>query len=257
MGKEKNIIKFYHNANVEIVHGRSIHNFPRHSHIAFCIGLVEKGELKLDIEGKEYFLKKNDVYIIPPHTEHKISSVNQTEYGYKVLCLRNYIPYKNNNFTLDKYVYQGDKAAFEISKLFINVNAADYIQLEQDIKQFFTENIKIEFKSNCSKDVTSAIDYIKDNLEEPFNLEKISVFSHLSKYHFVRLFKKHMGVAPYQFYMQEKVKKVKQELLKNETPVDLAYNLNFSDQSHLNNIFKRYVGITPLQYKASYKEEHS
>ncbi|MGE5627922.1 MAG: AraC family transcriptional regulator [Solirubrobacterales bacterium] len=254
MGKEKNIINFYHNGNIEIVHGRSIHDFPKHSHFAFCIGLVEQGELKLDIEGKEYFLKENDVYFVPPLTEHKISSVNNEEYEYTVLCLNNELGEKYCKLSLNKYVNQGGSAGFRISAIISKFqNTCNNVEFAEDIKKFLGEHIEMNNQASLNTEFLSISAYIKAHLEEPFNLNKISAYTHLSKYHLVRLFKKHMGVAPYQFYMQEKVKKVKQGLLTKETPVDLAYHFNFSDQSHLNNIFKRYVGITPLQFKSSYK----
>lgn len=256
MEKEKNVISFYHHTNIEIVRGKSIHSFPKHSHNAFCIGLVEKGEMLLDLKGEEYLLEKNDVYFIPPFTEHKISPVNKTEYGYAVLCLHNDLIEQFCNFLFYKCVYKGDKTGLKFSNLIIRFyNTDNYLQLEEDVKQYLAENIKTDCILACNTIVLSAASFIKEQVEEPFNLQKISEYTHISKYHLLRLFKTHMGVAPYQFYIQEKVKKVKQGLLKDETPVKLAYNLNFSDQSHLCNTFKRYVGLTPLQFKASYRED--
>lgn len=261
LDKEKNIISFYHQSNIEIVQGKSFHNFPKHSHNAFCIGIVTDGKIQLNLKEQEYLLEKNNVYFIPPFIEHKILSINKMQYGYTVICLNNDFIERYNNVLLHKYVNKDEKVGMRIlniCKRFDNTN--NYKQLENDIKQFLEENIEIvcnSIQQIHNTVVLSAVSLIKEHLEESFDLQKISDYTHISKYHLLRLFKKQMGVAPYQFYIQEKVKKIKQGLLKNQTPVDLAYNLNFSDQSHLCNTFKKYVGLTPIQFKKSYKEDNN
>jgi AraC-like DNA-binding protein len=62
-----------------------------------------------------------------------------------------------------------------------------------------------------------------------------------------------MGVTPYQFYIQEKIKQIRKGLLKQQPISDLVFNFKFSDESHLCNTFKKHIGITPMQFKDSYK----
>jgi len=261
LDKEKNKISFYHQNNIEIVQGISFHNFPKHCHNAFCIGIVTDGKIQFNLKNQEYILEKNDVYFIPPFVEHKIVSINKMQYAYTVICLNNDFIERYNNVLLDKYVNKDEKVGMrilDICKRFENTN--NYKQLENDTKQFLesnTEIVCIPIKQIHNTVVLLAVSFIKDHLEESFDLEKLSGYTHISKYHLLRLFKKQMGVAPHQFYIQEKVKKIKQGLLKNKTPVDLAYNLKFSDQSHLCNTFKKYVGLTPIQFKKSYKEDNN
>ena len=258
LNKEINRISFYHEKNIEIVRGESIHSFPKHSHNAFCIGIVTDGKILLNIKEQEYIIEKNNIYFIPPFTEHKIISIDKKEYCYTVICLCNYFTQSHINILLDKYICRDEQVGTEILNICERFDSTnDYKQLEKDIKQFLVMNLKSIGNSNqeINNRVLSAADFIKEHLDEPFDLNKISDYTHLSKYHLLRLFKKEMGVAPYQFYMQEKIKKVKQGLLKGENPVNLAYNYNFSDQSHLSNTFKKYMGLTILQFKKSYKGE--
>lgn len=257
--KEKNKISFHHQSNIEIVQGKSSHNFPKHSHNAFCIGIVTGGKIQLNLKEQEYLLEKNNVYFIPSFIEHKISAVNKMQYEYTVICLNNDFIERYNNVLLHKYISKDENVGIKVLDICENFyDTNNYKQLENDIKQFLDENIQIVLSYNKQIHntlVLSVVRLIKSHLEESFDLEKISNYTHISKYHLLRIFKKQMGVTPYQFYIQEKVKKIKQGLLKNQTPVDLAYNLNFSDQSHLCNTFKKYVGLTPIQFKKSYKED--
>ncbi|WP_411679546.1 AraC family transcriptional regulator [Clostridium thailandense] len=259
MVKEKNKINFYRKINIEIVQGKSFHNFPKHSHNSFCIGIVMDGKIRLNFKGQEYLLEKNNVYFIPPFVDHKIETINKMQYEYTVICFNNDFIEQYNNILLYKYVYRDEKVGLKILNILKRFDSTDnYLQLENDIKQFWRENIQ-KFSSSVkpiyNPEVILAVNFIKEHLEESFDLNKISDYTHISKYHLLRLFEKQMGVAPYHFYIQEKVKKIRQELLKNQTPANLAYNLNFSDQSHLCNTFKKYIGLTPIQFKKSYKED--
>lgn len=261
LNKEKNKIIFYHKKNIDIVQGNSEHSFPKHSHNAFCIGIVTKGKIKLILEEQEHVLEKNNTYFIPPFTEHTIKSVDNMEYGYTVVCLHNDFIGQYNNALLLKYVYKDEKIGMkflDICQRFYGTN--EWQQLENELKQFLLEHTKLVSnlkRQMHNEEILSAVNFINNHLKEPFSLQKISDCTHISKYHLLRLFKKKMGVTPYQFYIQEKVRKVKQGLLKGQPTVNLASDLNFSDQSHLCNIFKKYVGVTPLQFKISYKEDNN
>jgi AraC-like DNA-binding protein len=100
--------------------------------------------------------------------------------------------------------------------------------------------------------IDKAANLITDSLDKPFDLEALATEVHISKFYLSRIFKKQFGVTPLQFYTQAKVKKVRQELLKEQQPALLAYDLGFVDQSHLCNTFKKYLGVSPLQFKNNY-----
>ncbi|MFZ5969628.1 MAG: helix-turn-helix transcriptional regulator [Bacillota bacterium] len=208
---------------------------------------------------QEYILEENSVYFIPPLTEHTIISINNMQYGYTVICLHNDSAAQYTNALLDKYVYKDKELAMRILDIGRRFNDTNDLQrLENEINQLLIKNVEIVCsftKQMHNETVLSAVSFINEHLDEPFDLKKMSDHTYISKYHLIRLFKKKMGVAPYQFYIQEKIKKIRQGLLKGQPIVDLACNLNFSDQSHLCNTFKKHVGLTPIQFKKNYKED--
>lgn len=85
-----------------------------------------------------------------------------------------------------------------------------------------------------------------------FDIYSLSKFLSLSKYHLIREFKKKFGLSPYQYYLNCRIKKVRQGLLSHHSLPDLAYSLGFSHQSHMCNDFKKYMGISPSDYQKSY-----
>ena len=123
-------------------------------------------------------------------------------------------------------------------------------------------NDRFSYKVICFKNFTNrkgfdspvfcAKSYI-ENVTNDFDIDSLSRAVHISKYHLDRIFKEQIGITPYQFYINDRIKKIRQGLQTHLPLSDMVYDLNFSDQSHLCNIFKKHVGISPTQYARSYQ----
>lgn len=93
-------------------------------------------------------------------------------------------------------------------------------------------------------------EYINKNIESDISIDDLANLCKLSKFYFLKEFKKASGITPYQYIIKLKLEKAK-ELLKNERIIDITYQLGFSDQSHFTNSFKKYFGYPPGEYKSS------
>lgn len=94
------------------------------------------------------------------------------------------------------------------------------------------------------------IDYIKDNLEGNITLEEVAASVELSPYHFARLFKQSIGLAPYQYITECRIKRAKQLLANDELSyAEISYQLGFATQSHFIKVFRKYAGLTPKAYR--------
>ena len=98
--------------------------------------------------------------------------------------------------------------------------------------------------------VSSAKAHIK-TAGQAFNIDALSKTVYTSKSHLDRMFKEQVGITPYQYYIGDRVKKIKQGIRDHISLPDLVFDLSFSDQSHLCNTFKKHMGITPTQYAGS------
>ena len=133
--------------------------------------------------------------------------------------------------------------------------------IEDGCEERFLDSIAEYIYAGADKDCRPAADardkeffmqgeaYIKSHLTEKFDLDELSSYVHVSKYHFIRIFKKYAGVTPNQYYNPAKLFKVKQKLRENEKESDVAADLNFPDQSYLCNMFKRHMGISMRDFK--------
>jgi AraC family transcriptional regulator len=63
------------------------------------------------------------------------------------------------------------------------------------------------------------IDYIQANLDQKLSLEAIAQHLNMSVYHFCHLFKQSVGIAPYQYVLQQRVERAKHLLKDKESAI--------------------------------------
>ncbi|MBE0404609.1 AraC family transcriptional regulator [Halomonas citrativorans] len=94
-----------------------------------------------------------------------------------------------------------------------------------------------------------AKEYIHAHLDTDLSLEAISQAAHLSKFHFLRLFRQQLGITPYQYVINCRVNAACSALEKGAPLSEVTFRYGFTDLSHFNRRFKRIYGLTPHQYQ--------
>lgn len=251
----KNKIVFYEKDSIEILFAHSDHNFPLHSHECFCFGIVEEGSVTFTIHGIRKILQPGMAYLIPSNIGVMIQA--EEPYRYITICMKNKWKEQLKCFEFNDYFLTN------LSSKAVHKLCADYIQngsSEQFIKSItnlmqpvIANNTKQYKEKAMSGIVDAAGKYIREHAHEKFNLDVLADTIHVSKYYLVKLFKKEMGVTPNQYYIQAKMYLAKKSIIDYTKEVDLAMELNFNDQSHLCNLFKRQMGISLQDYKKSFQ----
>ncbi|MBD1909798.1 MULTISPECIES: AraC family transcriptional regulator [unclassified Leptolyngbya] len=120
-----------------------------------------------------------------------------------------------------------------------------------------THPIKVTAKGLPKYKLQQAIAYIEAHLGEEISLEAIANHLNMSQYYFCHLFKKSMGVSPYQYVLQQRINKAK-HLLKHQKSVitDVALECGFANQTHFTKHFRKLTGITPRSYREQYSFTH-
>ena len=95
-------------------------------------------------------------------------------------------------------------------------------------------------------------DYIEAHLDDDLSLTVLADIACLSAYHFSRSFKEAAGVGPQRYVIQRRLQRAKTLLRWSHQPLALiAQEAGFADQSHLNSIFRREMGVTPGRFRAA------
>ncbi|GKH55809.1 hypothetical protein CE91St58_31940 [Lachnospiraceae bacterium] len=102
---------------------------------------------------------------------------------------------------------------------------------------------------------TSLVSGLKQRIEKcpesKFSVEEMARAAFTSKYHFIRSFKKEVGLTPHQFQIQNRIRKAQRLMNRTKTITEVALNTGFCDQSHFIKQFEKMVGLTPTAYKMS------
>ncbi len=90
------------------------------------------------------------------------------------------------------------------------------------------------------------------NIEEHFSIQKFLVEKIFKDYSSIsKLFSEVEGITIEQFFILQKIEKIKEWLIYNELPLSqLAFKLGYSSSQHLSNQFKKLTGMTPTQFKS-------
>ena len=110
--------------------------------------------------------------------------------------------------------------------------------------------------SKCNHLEKNGIDkvatFIAENYDGEFSMEELAGLVHLSPYHFIRVFKSYTGKTPYQFFLDERIKKAKELLRYNKYSItEVCFLCNFKNTIHFASVFKRKVGMLPSAYRKS------
>jgi AraC family transcriptional regulator len=93
-------------------------------------------------------------------------------------------------------------------------------------------------------------DYIHNHIDRDLKLTELSAIVQISSYHFLRLFKKSLGITPHQYILQKRIDRAKYLLKSSSLDIsEIALRVGFCDSSHLTRCFKSILGKTPNQWR--------
>jgi two-component system response regulator YesN len=95
-----------------------------------------------------------------------------------------------------------------------------------------------------------AVEYLHDHYHEPITLNEVAEHTLVSTYYISRMFKKEMGRNFVDYLNELRVEKAK-ELLKDVRfkTYEVAEKVGIPDAHYFSRLFKKYVGMTPTEYR--------
>ncbi len=84
----------------------------------------------------------------------------------------------------------------------------------------------------------------------PLDLDEISKQACLSRYHFLRLFRKAFATTPHQYLIHRRIEKAKELLRSRRISVtDVCFEVGFQSLGSFSSLFRRCVGDAPVNYR--------
>ena len=189
----------------------------------------------------------------------KLQFIEDRSLGIEVVSLENvtisYPPHTHVDHYVFGIVTQG-KILIDIADQSYECSQGEYFSVLPDIRHSIKPlSETYSMITTClpkSDDISKELDIIKreiiGNPELELGIEQLSQKVNISSYHMIRKFADENGLTPHKFQMQCRVRKAQQLLREGYKVVDVAQMVGFCDQSHLDRVFKKQVGISPEQY---------
>jgi len=102
---------------------------------------------------------------------------------------------------------------------------------------------------DLTKQIKAAKLYIDTHFSDEINLEKIAGKALVSKFHFIRVFKKYYGRTPHQYLQEVRIEMAKKILLKGKSIDEVCNAIGFKSKTSFISLFRKMTGVTPLAYQ--------
>lgn len=120
-------------------------------------------------------------------------------------------------------------------------------------KMLFTTSFNHESVSDTSTFLDDAIGYMNDHLSDQITLEDIAAHSHMTKYHFDRIFLKRTGLSPWNYFTKLRIEHAAHLLITTEkTVTEIAPECGYLNVNYFHKVFRKYVGMSAMAFRKNY-----
>ena len=224
-----------------------------------------EGDGKVCIDTEEFRVNAGDIIVVNSNLIHQISIHTKVKYYYLI---------PDKDFLEDNEIFLADlcfvtkitdKKAEEYYKAIIDASASlgDFkIPLTRaavlSLVSYLGQNYTIQKQNNSTAKyneyIKKTIDYIERNISENFTVESLSVMVGISKYHFMREFKRITNHSVVEYINMRRCNRA-QIMLKDKdiSITEICDKCGFESTSYFSRVFKKYIGVSPKQFRTLIK----
>ena len=247
-----------------------------HHHIEYEIFYIDSGSVEFGIEESVTTAHAGDVIFMHPGTNHYVKKLEDTSYHYYAMVFDSSVLGNQGDtvrstlesirissfIKLPEQILEKLRQAAEKEKLqtfgheiLVKSVLFDIIAYVLDTHQYveIRDNLRIEHGHSVNAiDVT--LSYIREHYRENISLDDVLKITSYSKSHFIRLFKKNVGMNLTDYINKYRIEKSCLDLIytsKNVT--EIATENGFNTVQYFSKTFKTYMKCTPKQYQRNGK----
>lgn len=251
-----------------------------HHHNSHEMIYVEEGTVNFVINNREYTVKENSLIFISNFESHEFKVLSypykryfiliRPEYFHSVIdepILASIFKQRPEHFRhvikikeYDGFVYKKIKnmymeakmeKEFKKSLLGSQLNIL-FVMLYRNYKNSFPVTVL----DNAMKTIVEIQRYVDENLLNKITLKDIAMKFYMDMYYLSHLFKKVTGFNFKEYLILQRISKARELLAGSNDNVTLvALNSGFNNVNHFIRIFKKYEGITPYQYRKTFRNK--
>ena len=231
-------------------------NSKRLNRPAWAIVIKYEGETVYNSGGKNYISNINNIVILPKGCNY---NWHCTESGH--FSIIEFDCPKSSTQILSFNISNPETLLNAIKKIEANHTLKPYAYTLEELKALYDILLsllrttdKSYLPSYKENKILPAINYIAKNYNKKISNEDLSAVTGLSTVYFRKIFKEVMGISPINYLQSVKMKKAADMLKSDYSSItDIAVSLGYNDIYEFSRSFKKYSGISPLQYAKRFK----
>jgi AraC family transcriptional regulator len=100
------------------------------------------------------------------------------------------------------------------------------------------------------RQVRTVMDYLEVHLADKTSVAELAALLDLSRFHFIRAFKKTVGMSPHKFILNRRIERARELLTDQDLSVgEVAERTGFNGPAQLTRVFRQIVGTTPTAFR--------
>jgi AraC-like DNA-binding protein len=233
-----------------------------HCHEFWQIDYYFRGEtrIKVKIDGKNDYLDDTRFVLIPPRGMHQFNVLSP--------CRINTIKFMPNDNTPYKKLKASVLNIADYKNVFDGIFETSIAEneLNMKIREHYLDILLLSFLQqsvsggNLRKKIrddrlSESIYYMKRELKNDLNLDKLASKANMSVNHFIRCFKREFGMTPMRYSRKLVVRKAIELLNYSDLSLtEIGDQLGFPDQHCFSRAFHRETGLPPGAYRKLQRE---
>ncbi len=250
--------------SIGITHPDPNYYIKRKHNDYYIFEYVVKGKGFIENDGQSYTVEEDDVYILEPGSKHYYHSDYKEPYEKIWINLWGEgIGDVIKKFNLSgKVVFKNSGCKMYFEQLIHIASTSNYTQeIRYTVASVLFQIICVLAEKEDSLEPVSKIakeckKYVDNSLYSKMTIEGIAEILHISKAQLIRQFKKYYGVTPYKYLLTKKLDMAVRLLLTTNMSIgEISDSLAFADEHYFSDIFKKKMGVSPLQYRKTERKE--
>jgi AraC-like DNA-binding protein len=238
-----------------------VHEYPRHSHSTWAIGVVDHGIGGIWYRGANQRGGPSEIIAINPGEVHTGYPLQRGGIGYSMLYIgdelvKEILPGSTATPAFPGVAIRDSDLAPRLRRLCRSLESESLslsveTQLLSDLACLFSRHARVhspQWIGHEPAHVARIQDYLRANLQRNVRLNELAALTGLSKAYVIRSFRRLVGMPPYEWLLQLRIEEARKLLQKGRLISELAMDFGFFDQSHFHRRFKRITGMTPAAY---------
>jgi AraC-like DNA-binding protein len=242
-----------------------IHEYPRHSHETWSIGVVDYGTGGIWYRGANQRGGAGQIIAINPGEVHTGYPLQKDGISYSMLYVGHELVKQILPDVTTPPIFPGIGICDSglASKLRRICRSLEYgcpslaaeTELISVLRCLFQRHAHAKARGfdarECGR-IARVQEYLRANLQRNVSLNELATLTGLSKAYLIRSFRRVVGMPPYEWLLQQRIEEARKFLKNGRAIGDLAVELGFADQSHFHRRFKSVTGMTPATYAAGH-----